>query len=114
MKIYHNPRCTKSRDALKFLESKKIEPEVKLYLNEKMTQKEIKGLLSMLDMSPLEVMRKGEKDYKEQVKGKDLSDAALIKLIVAYPKLLERPIIINGKKAVIARPLENLKDFIKK
>jgi len=114
MKIYHNPRCTKSREALQFLESKKIEPEVKLYLNEKMTQKEVKELLKMLDMSPMEVMRKGEKDFKEQIKGKDLSDAALIKAIVAYPKLLERPIIIKGKKAVIARPLENLKKFIKK
>ncbi len=113
MKIYHNPRCTKSREALQYLESKKIVPEVKLYLNEKMTQKEVKEILAMLDIAPIEIIRKTENDYKEHVKGKGLSNAALIKAIVTYPKLLQRPIIVKGKKAVIARPLENLKNFLK-
>lgn len=114
MKIYHNPRCAKSREALQYLESKNLEPEVKLYLIEKMTQKEVKELLTMLKMSPIDVMRTGEKEFKEHIKGNDLSDAALIKSIVSYPKLLQRPIIVKGKKAVIARPLDQLKKLIEK
>ena len=104
----------KSREALQFLESKKIEPEVKLYLTEKLSQKEVKELLAMLKLKPMDIIRKGEKEYIEHVKGKDLSDAALVKTIVAYPKLLQRPIIVKGKNAVIARPLENLKEMLKK
>ena len=114
MKIYHNPRCTKSREALQFLESKKIEPDVKLYLEEKLTQKEVKDLLAKLDMEPMDIIRKTEKEYKEHVKDKGLSKAGLIKAIATYPKLLQRPIIVKGNKAVIARPLENLKDMLKK
>ena len=113
MKIYHNPRCGKSRDALQLLEKKKIKHEVQLYLKEGLSQKEIKDLLEKLDMEPIDLIRKNEKDYKENIAGKKMTNSALIKAIVKYPKLLQRPIIVKGKKAVIARPIENLNDFLK-
>lgn len=113
MKVYHNPRCGKSRDAVNLLEKKKIKHELQLYLNEGLSQKEIKDLLSKLKLKPIDIIRQNEKDFKENFKGKKMTDAALIKAIVKYPKLLQRPIVVHGRKAVIGRPIEALKDFLK-
>lgn len=113
MKVYHNPRCGKSRDAVNLLEKKKIKFDLQLYLKEGLTQKEIKDLLSKLKLAPIDIIRQNEKDYKENFKDKKMTDAALIKAIIKYPKLLQRPIVVKGRKAVIARPLEELKDFLK-
>ena len=106
VKIYHNPRCSKSRAALNLLEEKGVDFHVVEYLKETPTAEEIDVLLNKLDMEPLDLMRKGEDEFKAYVKGKDLSHDELIALLVEHPKLIERPIVANDIKAAIARPLE--------
>ena len=112
IKIYHNPRCSKSRIGVKVLEEAKIDFEIVKYLNDVPTEKELKEILKKLDMSPLELIRKGEKIWKENYKGKELSDAEIIKAMVENPKLIERPIVIKDDKAVIGRPSENISNLI--
>lgn len=111
--IYHNPRCSKSRQALELLESRGIAPEVVLYLDTPPTAKALDALLKKLGMQPRDVMRKKEQEYVES--GADdasLSRAQLIEKIVQYPKLLERPIVVKGDKAAIGRPPENILDIL--
>lgn len=113
IKIYHNPRCSKSRQALELLESKNIKPEIILYLQEGLDSVEVKNILDLLECNPREIIRKKEIEYKDQnLSDKNLSDEDLIKAIVNTPKLLERPIIINGTKAAIGRPIENILDIL--
>lgn len=112
MKIYHNPRCSKSRQTLALIQEKGVEPEVVLYLENIPTVNELKDLLSKLDISPMQLIRKGEKDWKENYKGKELSDEKLIEAMVAYPKLIERPIVVKDNKAVLGRPPENALELL--
>ncbi|PCH77062.1 MAG: arsenate reductase (glutaredoxin) [Flavobacteriaceae bacterium] len=112
MKIYHNNRCSKSRQCLAFLEETKQEFEVINYLETPPSEKELKELLKMLGFSPLQLVRKGEAIWKEEFKGKELSDADIITAMLQNPKLIERPIVVNNGKAAIARPLENVKDIL--
>ena len=112
IKIYHNPRCSKSRIGIGILEDAKIEFEIVKYLEDVPSEKELKEILKMLDMSPIELIRKGEKIWKENYKGKELTDAEIIKAMVENPKLIERPIVIKGDKAVIGRPSESISDLI--
>ena len=112
MKIYHNPRCSKSRQTLALIQEKGVEPEVVLYLENIPTVNELKDLLSKLDISPMQLIRKGEKDWKENYKGKELSDEQLIEAMVAYPKLIERPIVVKDNKAVLGRPPENALELL--
>ncbi len=104
--IYHNPRCSKSRAALNLLQEKGVAHEVVEYLKNPPTAEELKAILDKLGMEPQDLMRKGEAEYKEYIQGKDLSRDELIALMVAHPKLIERPIVMNDFKAAIARPLE--------
>jgi arsenate reductase (glutaredoxin) len=104
IQIFHNPRCSKSREALNILTENNIDIEVVEYLNTDLTTKDIKDLLIKLNISASDLLRKGETDYKENIKGKDLSDEEIIALMIKFPKLIERPIVINGDKAVIGRP----------
>lgn len=108
IQIYHNPRCSKSRLGVQFLEEKKVDFEVIQYLKNELTASELKEILSKLDMQPIDLVRKNEKIWKEEFKGKELSDAQIIEAMVQHPKLIERPIVINGEKAVVARPTENI------
>ena len=109
IKILHNPRCSKSREVLEFLNKKGINLEVILYLENPLLAEEVKNILKMLKISAREVMRKKEPEYKEQdLDNPNLTEEKLIQAIVKTPKLLERPIVINGNKAVIARPSENI------
>ncbi len=110
--MYHNPRCRKSRESLAFLKEKGIEPEIILYLKTPPTFDELKGVISKLGIEPLELVRKKEVLYKENFKGKDLSGDEWINLMVEYPNLIERPIVINGDKAVIGRPAENIEALL--
>ena len=112
MKIYHNPRCSKSRQTLALIQEKGVEPEVVLYLENIPTVNELKDLLSKLDISPMQLIRKGEKDWKENYKGKELSDEQLIEAMVAYPKLIERSIVVKDNKAVLGRPPENTLELL--
>lgn len=114
MKIYHNPRCSKSRTSLELLQKEGLDVTVVKYLKEVPTPTELKGLLEKLDLKAEELVRKGEKEYKDNFKGKDLTEEEWISAMVKYPKLIERPIFVNGNKAVIGRPPENVLELINK
>lgn len=111
LKIYHNPRCSKSRQTLKLIEDKGIEVEIIQYLKENPTKEELKSVLEKLDLSPEKIIRKGEQIFKDNFKGKTFSDAEWLDILVANPKLIERPIVFNESKAVIGRPPENVEDL---
>ena len=110
--IWHNPRCSKSRQTLAILEEKGLAPTVRLYLEDAPSAAEIKDTLRMLGMDdPRALMRKGEADYKEQGLA-DVSGDALIDAMAKAPKLIERPIVFKGSKAKIGRPPEGVLDII--
>lgn len=111
MEFYHNPRCGKSRTALKLLNEKGIEPEIREYLKTTPSANEIKSLLKKLGIKAHDLIRTGESIYKENFKGKELSEDQWIKAMADYPILIERPIYIKGDKAVIGRPPENVLDL---
>jgi arsenate reductase len=107
--IYHNPRCSKSRQTLALIEEQGITPEIVLYLDNPLDEATISTLLKKLGMSARDIIRKGEEAYKDnQLANSALSEADLIKAMVAYPKLLERPIVVKGDKAIMGRPPENV------
>ncbi|MGC6285131.1 MAG: arsenate reductase (glutaredoxin) [Polaribacter sp.] len=112
IKIYHNPRCRKSREGLALLDSKNVEFEVVKYLENPIGFDELKDIIDLLGISPIELIRKTEKIWKENFKGKDLSDSEIIKAMVDYPKLIERPIVVSKNKAVIGRPSENINHLV--
>tara|TARA_B110000977_G_scaffold148702_1_gene188552 strand:- start:1039 stop:1377 length:339 start_codon:yes stop_codon:yes gene_type:complete len=112
MKIYHNPRCTKSRQTLALLQENGVEPEIVLYLENIPTTEELKDLLSRLAISPIQLIRKGEAAWKENYKGKELSDEQIIEAMIAHPKLIERPIVVKDNKAVLGRPPENALELL--
>jgi len=112
MKIYHNPRCSKSRQGLAMLQEADVDLEIIEYLKNPLTKSELEALLKKLNIPPIELVRKNEAIWKEQFKNKTLSDSDLIEAMVAFPKLIERPIIENGEKAVIGRPLEKISAVI--
>lgn len=112
MKIYHNPRCRKSRETLQLIEAKGAEVEIIEYLNDIPSVAELKEILGKLNMKASEIVRKGEAIYKEQFKGKDLSEEEWIKALVENPKLIERPIVVKGDKAVLGRPPENVEELL--
>ncbi len=107
--LYHNPRCSKSREALALLQAQGCEPEIVLYLDTPPNAKQLKALLAQLGISARQLLRKTEDAYKElNLADEKLSEAALIKAMVANPKLIERPIFINGDSAVVGRPPETV------
>jgi len=111
--IYHNPRCSKSIQTLKLLQKNKIKPTIINYLDTPPSVQEIKILLSLLAISPRDLMRKKEEAYKTlNVGNLDLSDDDLILAMHANPKLIERPIVTHNNKAIIGRPPENVLEII--
>jgi len=106
--IYHNPRCRKSRDGLALLEKSGEVFETVLYLENKPTKEKLTTLIDQLGIEPEALVRKNEAIWKENFKGKELSAAQIIAAMVQYPKLIERPIVVKGTKAVIGRPIENI------
>ena len=106
--VYHNSRCSKSRAALDLLTEKKQKFEIVEYLKTPLNSAEIKTILTKLDIPASELIRKGETEFKENYKGKELSETQWIEAMVTYPKLIERPIIVKGDKAVIGRPTERI------
>lgn len=108
-RIYHNPRCSKSRETLALLKEKGIEPEVIEYLKTPPTPDELENLVDLLQVEPRKIIRSKEAEYKElNLADESLSSSALINAIAKAPKLLERPIVIKGEQAVIGRPPENV------
>jgi arsenate reductase len=114
MKIYHNPRCQKSREALALLESKGVEAEVRLYMKdeESMTATELQEVLDALDMEAIELVRTKEALWKEEYKDLELDEDEIILAMIENPRLMERPIVMNGDKAVVARPAEKLNEVL--
>jgi len=113
LKIYHNPRCSKSRQTLQLLQERAMAPEVVEYLKTPPSASELAGVLKMLGLAPRDLMRRKEAEYKSS--GADnpaLSDAELIELMVAHPRLIERPIVIKDGKAAIGRPPEQVLDIL--
>lgn len=112
IKIYHNNRCSKSREALSFLQNKEQKFEVINYLENTPTKEELTIILNQLQMKPFDLIRKGENIYKELFKGKLLSDGEWAEAMVKYPNLIERPIVVFNGKAVIARPVEKILEIL--
>ncbi len=112
MKIYHNPRCSKSRNTLNIITEKGANVTVVEYLKTPPTKEELKDLLKKLNIPAQELIRKGEQDFKDNFKGKNLSEEEWIDAMIKFPKLIERPIVVNGDKAVIGRPPEKVLEIL--
>ena len=110
--IYHNPRCSKSRKTLELLEQNQVNIEVVKYLETPPSSDELKYILSLLNKTADEVMRKNEDEYKLHFKNKTLTESEKIDLMNQFPKVIERPIVVMGNKAVIGRPPENVLDIL--
>ncbi len=111
--IYHNPRCSKSRETLALLEAKGLAPKVVEYMKEPPSADELKAILKKLKMAPRDLMRKGEAVYKElRLDNEKLTDEKLIGAMVENPILIERPIVVMGAKARIGRPPESVLDIL--
>ncbi len=113
IKIYHNVRCSKSRDVCTILKKKKVKAEVIEYLKTPPSPEEIKELLKMLGMKAEELVRKKEPLFIEKFAGKKFTNAQWIKILSKNPILIERPIIVKGDKAIIGRPPEKVLEFLK-
>ena len=112
-KIFHNPRCSKSRQTLKLLEDNNCEIEIINYLEIDLDVLLIKDTLEKLSLKPRDILRKSEQDYKDNnLKIEDFSDNELIDYMIKYPKLIERPIVIKEDRAVLGRPPENVLELI--
>ncbi len=108
IKIYHNPRCSKSRQGLTIVKNSGNPFEIVKYLDETLSAKALKDIINLLNIKPIELVRNNEAVWKNDYIGKSLTDDEIIRAMVENPKLIERPIVINGQKAVIGRPPENI------
>jgi arsenate reductase (glutaredoxin) len=112
LRIYHNPRCSKSRGALQVLQDNGVAAEVIEYLNTPPTKAELRELLRKLGMKPRDIVRTGEPVFKEKYQGRTLSDDEWLDALVADPILIERPIVVRGERAVLGRPPEKVLELI--
>ena len=113
IRIYHNPRCSKSRQTLELLQENNISPEIILYLENPPTKSDLKSLLGKLGMTARQLLRSSEDAYKSQgLADKSLTDDQLLDAMLAEPKLIQRPIVVNGDRAALGRPPENVLDII--
>ncbi len=110
MKVYHNNRCSKSRQCLALIPKDGV--EIIDYIKNPLTKEELTALINKIGIAPLELVRKGEAIWKENYKGKDLSDREIIDAMVANPKLIERPIVETEDKAVVCRPPELVQEML--
>ncbi|MBF0194141.1 MAG: arsenate reductase (glutaredoxin) [Magnetococcales bacterium] len=111
--IYHNPRCSKSRQGLQILQDKGVEPEVVEYLKTPPDEKTLTDILEKLGMEPRDLMRKKEAEYKANgLQDESLTKNELIAAMVKFPKLIERPIVVSGDKVAVGRPPENILNII--
>ena len=112
LKIYHNPRCRKSREALELLKNKKLDYQIHYYLENRLTSNELKSIIEKIKLNPSDIVRKNEKDWKAIPNRNDLTENEILGILILNPKLIERPIITNEKEGVLARPLDNLFQFL--
>jgi|TARA_B100000780_G_scaffold71512_1_gene47839 arsenate reductase len=111
--VYHNPRCRKSREVVKFLEEACHSYEVVQYLDGFFTKESLQEVLNNIRLKPSEIVRKNESEWKNILNRNTLNEAEILELLIKYPRLIERPIVISGNKGVLARPIENLALFLK-
>ena len=112
VRIYHNPRCSKSRSACSILQEHGIGAEVREYLKQPPSREELAELLRMLGMKPEQIVRKGEAIYKEQYADRALTDDEWLDALAANPILIERPIVVKGNRAVLGRPPEKVLELL--
>lgn len=112
IKIYHNPRCRKSREGFQILEESGKDFEIVKYLENTPTKEELSDIIKLLGIKPIDLVRKNESIWKENYKNKQLSDKEIITAMTENPKLIERPIVVNKNKAIVGRPPENIKKII--
>ena len=110
--IWHNPRCSKSRQTLALLQEQGIEPEVRLYLEAPPSSKELAEVIDKLGIGPWELLRRGETTFKELSLGKDSASQAIIEAMCQHPILIERPVVIRGNSAALGRPPDNVPTLI--
>ena len=110
--IYHNPRCSKSRECNVMLEDLGKEVKIINYTKELFTETTLKEVIDLLKIKPIELVRTNEQEWKDHYKGKELSDAEVINAMVKYFKLIQRPIVVIGNKAAIGRPLDEVKNIL--
>lgn len=113
IEVYHNPRCGKSRNCLAFLDNSNQEYTIIKYLEEVPTEKDLKDLLEKLAIKPIELVRQKEKIWIDNFKNQEMTDEAIIQAMIAHPILIERPIIVKGNKAIIAREADKIEAFFK-
>jgi arsenate reductase len=112
IRIYHNPRCSKSRAACSLIEEKGAVAEVIEYLKTPPSEDELRALLKMLGMKAFDIVRRGEAVFKEHYAGRTLTDEQWLDALVAHPILIERPIVVRGRRAVLARPPEKVLELL--
>ena len=110
--IYHNPRCRKSREAIRFLEGKGVSFNIVKYLDQPFDVNSLGEVLKKIDMKPSEILRRKEILWKKEYDCKNLSEDQILELLVEQPRLIERPIVTVGNKGVLARPIESLIEFL--
>lgn len=110
--IYHNPRCSKSRECLAFIENSENQFETIRYMEEKLNYGQLKDIIGKLGIKPIALVRTKEDVWTEKFKGKTLTNRQIIAAMIKFPELMERPIAVNGEKAVIARPLDRIREII--
>lgn len=112
IKIFHNNRCRKSREGIEILEQSGKDFEVVKYLENTPSKQELTSIIDLLGIAPINLIRKNEPIWKSDFKGRALSNDAIIEAMIKHPKLIERPIVINGKQAVIGRPPSQILDIL--
>ena len=112
IKIYHNPRCAKSRQGLKLLENSGQSFGIIKYLNEPLSKNNLEEIINLLGIKPIALVRKNEAIWKSDYKGQSLTGTEIVQAMVKHPKLIERPVVVNGTKAIIGRPPENILSII--
>lgn len=113
LKIYHNPRCSKSRETLQLINNAQADVEIIDYQKKSISKKELEDVLMKLNMTPEQIVRKGEELYKSNYKDKKFNKEEWIQILIENPILIERPIVIKGNKAVLGRPPENVLELLK-
>ncbi len=110
--IYHNPQCSKSGEGLQLLEMRNVPFNTVKYLNVALSKKELKEIIKKLGIKPIGLVRQNEAIWKENYEGRELTGTQIVESMVKHPVLIERPIVINGDKAVIARPAERINEIL--
>ena len=112
--IYHNPRCSKSRQTLQLLQQQGIEPAIRLYMDNRLSAQELDRLLQLLNKKPSELVRKGEAAFAERgLKQVDTGEEQIRQAMLEEPRLIERPVVVSGQRAVLGRPPENVLELIR-